>query len=110
MANVTIRLVMVIGISRKQPSVASTIHEAERSTTLLRFVKLSKNPLRLGEIDIWISKRKIFDLRLRLAKILSERFGRRSIIGLANGSFDCVYGRRRTTGLPCGGSRNHRAI
>src|SRR5215813_6073905 len=74
---------------------------AVRSMTSLRFGTRSKNRLHHGATAIWISKRKIFETRLRLEKISFAHFGPRSIIGSTNGSFDCVYGRPRTIGLRC---------
>ncbi len=54
-----------------------------------------------GEIDIWISKRKIFETRLQPEKISSGRCGQGSIIASTSSWFDCACGRRRITGLPC---------
>ncbi len=54
-----------------------------------------------GEIDISISKRRIFETRLPPGKISSARFGRRSTIASGNGSFAYVCGKRRITGLHC---------
>src|SRR6266705_3265219 len=69
--------------------------------TSLGFGTRSKNRLSHGATGIWISKRKIFETRLRLERISFARSGQKLIIGSTNGLFDCVYGRRRITGLRC---------
>ncbi len=74
---------------------------AECSMTLLRFGTRSKNRLSHGATGIWISKRKIFETRLRLERISFARSGQKSIIVSTNDLFDCACGRRQTTGLRC---------
>ena len=74
---------------------------AERCMTSLGFGTRSKNRLSHGATGIWISKRKIFETRPRLERISFARSGPKSIIDSTNGLFDCVYGRRQTTGLRC---------
>src|SRR5205823_11283399 len=74
---------------------------AERFGILALSQRRSKSRLSPGKIDTSILKRKTFEMLLRRAKTLSARFGQRSTIGLTSSWFDCVYGKRRITGLRC---------
>ena len=81
-----------------------TMSAAERFMILSRSGKLSRSHWNRGGTGTSIWKQRISATPLQLEKILCAPSGPRSIIGSISNSLGCAYGRRRTTGSPCGGS------